>query len=227
MADNDNRTLTVDVVSDVMCPWCFIGKRRLEAAIAARPDITFDIRWRPFQLDATIPEEGMDRQTYLSKKFGGPARAAEIYENIRFAGETEGLDFAFDRIEKSPNTLNAHRLIRWSASAGVQNEVVEDLFTAFFMDGEDIGDIGTLVEIGARHGLDPELLHNLFGEGADGDLIEREIALAHKMGVEGVPCFILNDRFIVMGAQSPDTLVQAFEHAMAEGVAAETEVSPG
>lgn len=225
MADNDNRVLTVDVVSDVMCPWCFIGKRRLEAAIGERPEIAFDIRWRPFQLDATIPEDGMDRQTYLSKKFGGPARAAEIYENIRFAGETAGIEFAFDRIGKSPNTLNAHRLIRWSAAADVQNAIVEDLFTAFFLEGEDIGDIDTLVEIGARHGLDPELLRNLFEEGADRDLIEREIALAHKMGVEGVPCFILNDRFIVMGAQSSDVLAQAFDHAVAEGAAPETEVS--
>ncbi|MCG8447599.1 MAG: DsbA family oxidoreductase [Hyphomicrobiales bacterium] len=225
MVDDDNRVLTVDVVSDVMCPWCFIGKRRLEVAVAERPDIAFDVRWRPFQLDATIPEEGMDRQTYLSKKFGGPARAAEIYENIRFAGEADGLDFAFDRIEKSPNTLNAHRLIRWASSAGAQDGIVEDLFTAFFLDGEDIGDIDTLIGIGARHGLDPELVRNLFGEGADGDLIEREIALAHKMGVEGVPCFILNDRFIVMGAQSSDVLVQAFDHALAESAAPETEVS--
>lgn len=213
-AEGAQQTITIDVISDVMCPWCFIGKRRLEEAMERRPDIDFQIRWRPFQLDATIPEDGMDRQTYLSNKFGGPIRAAEIYDNIKNAGEAQGIPFAFDRIEKSPNTLNAHKLLRWADTAGVQNPIAEDLFAAFFLEGEDIGDLDTLIAIGERHGMDPEILRDLYEEERDTELVEKEIALAHKMGVEGVPCFVLDNKFVVMGAQSPDTLVQAIDHTL-------------
>ncbi|HUE44730.1 MAG TPA: DsbA family oxidoreductase, partial [Aestuariivirgaceae bacterium] len=114
--------VTIDVVSDVMCPWCYIGKRRLEAAVAALPEVALDVQWRPFQLDATIPPEGMDRRMYLERKFGGAEAAERVYAPVRAAGEAEAIPFAFDRIRRSPNTINAHRLIRWAGQAGLQEE---------------------------------------------------------------------------------------------------------
>ncbi|MGD9869365.1 MAG: DsbA family oxidoreductase, partial [Hyphomicrobiales bacterium] len=137
--------LDIDVVSDVMCPWCYIGKRRLEHALALVPEIQADVRWRPFQLDPTIPAEGMNRQDYLDRKFG-PGGAGKIYKQIELAGEAEGIPFRFDRIARSPNTLDCHRLIRWAAHDGFQDAVVDRLFELFFLEGADIGDRAVLVE---------------------------------------------------------------------------------
>ena len=154
--------LTVDVISDVMCPWCYIGKRRLDRAQVLAPDVEPLIRWRPFQLDATIPTEGMDRQEYLDNKFGRD-HATEMYAQIQETGEAEGISFAFDAITKSPNTINAHRLIRWAEVGDQQDTVVERLFDLFFCEGEDIGETSVLLDA-AREGL----LVELASIGADG-----------------------------------------------------------
>lgn len=208
-------SLQIDVISDVMCPWCFIGKRRLERAFALMPDIDPDVRWRPFQLDATIPPEGMSRQDYLDRKFGRE-RAREVYGRIAAAGEAEGIAFAFDRIQVSPNTLNAHRLIRWSAGAGRQDAVVERLFQLYFLEGEDVGRTDVLVQAAEDAGIEGADVRALLETDADKDLVEQEIAVAHQMGVTGVPAFLFGRRYIVMGAQAPELLAQAAVQALQE-----------
>ena len=202
------REVSVDVVSDVMCPWCYIGKRHLEAAQAqlAEDDIGITVRWRPYQLDPTIPPEGRDRQEYLTQKFGSAERAASLYRSIQNAGANVGLDFQFDRIAKSPNTIDAHRIIRWSASAGVQGVLVEKLFEAFFLKGHDLTDRTTLVELASDSGMEGSIVADLLASDRDRDEVEQEIAQARALGVTGVPCFIVDGRQAVMGAQPPETL---------------------
>lgn len=213
------QSITIDVVSDVMCPWCYIGKRRLEKAMTLVSDLAVDVRWRPFQLDPTLPPEGKDRQTYLNEKFGGAERAAGIYENIRQAGETEDLDFHFERIERSPNTLDSHRLIRWAASAGCQDAVVERLFQAYFVDGADLTDRETLLAIAAECGMEREVVANLLAGDTDLDRTRSEIAQAQQIGVTGVPCFIIDNRYAVMGAETATTLANAMRQAATEKAA--------
>ena len=205
--------LTIDIVSDAVCPWCWIGKRNLDAALAANPDLNVDIRWRPYQLDPTIPAGGLDRKEYMQRKFGD--RVPGISERITEAGREAGIDFVFDAIKISPNTIDAHRLIRWAASAGVQTQVVEDLFRVFFHDGGDIGDHATLLAVGMRAGMDEATLTKLLASDADVDAVEQEIATAQGLGISGVPCFIFGGQFAVSGAQPPSALSAALKKAAA------------
>lgn len=210
------KPLTIDVISDVMCPWCYIGKRRLEQALALEPDLDVEINWRPFQLDATIPADGMSRKEYLANKFGGDEGARQVYSQIEEAGEVEGLPFAFDLIEKSPNTLNAHRLIRWSLTTGHQGALVEILFKLFFVDGADIGDKKVLANAAQEVGMDHDVVERLLEGDNDIKEVKDEIAHAQQIGVTGVPCFIIDQKYAIMGAQQPETLVQALQQALAE-----------
>ena len=212
----DPAPLSIDVVSDIMCPWCFIGKRRLEKALDDIPAIPVTLAWHPFQLDATIPPEGKDRRQYLEEKFGGPEGARGVYDRIRAVGEGEGIDFAFEMIERSPNTLDAHRLIRWAGIEGMQDAVVERLFRMYFLEGADLTDGERLVEAGADAGMDPQVLRRLLAGEADRAAVEAEIAAAHRIGVTGVPCFIIDGRYAVMGAQPPEVLAEAISRAYAE-----------
>ena len=213
----DKQPLQLDVVSDVMCPWCYIGKRRLETAIA-RTDLTLDIRWRPFQLDPTLPSGGKDRKIYLAEKFGSIDRAHELYENIRQAGDAENIAFAFNRIEVSPNTLDAHRLIRWAGGvdAATQDHVVEALFKAYFLDGKHIGDHETLVGIAEKAGMDADLVAELLPSEADRELVTSEIAQAQAMGVTGVPTFIVANKYTLVGAQPAEQLVEVLRTVAAK-----------
>ena len=208
-----HRTVQIDVVSDAVCPWCYIGKRNLEAALAGLPDVVPTIHWRPYQLDPTIPAGGLDRHDYMARKFGED-RLAGIHARLTEAGKAAGLDFAFDRIRRSPNTLDAHRLIRWAWSAGKQDAVVEALFRAFFIDGEDIGDREVLTARAAGAGMDPEIVTRLLDEGADADAVRGEIEKARSLGVTGVPFFILEGRIGVSGAQPPEVLARAISKAL-------------
>jgi predicted DsbA family dithiol-disulfide isomerase len=207
-----NEVLTIDVVSDVVCPWCYLGEKRLEAALAEESGPVV-VRWRPYQLDPTIPQGGVDRGEYMAKKFGKSGRLQSIHDNLARLGAEVGVPFAFDRIERSPNTLDAHRLIRWSASAGVQERVVDRLFKAYFVEGRDIGDRTVLIEIAADCGLDAELVERFLAEDADADLVRQEIEQAQAMGVSGVPFFIFAGRIGVPGAQEPSVLRQAMTQA--------------
>ncbi|MEM6664795.1 MAG: DsbA family oxidoreductase [Pseudomonadota bacterium] len=209
----DVRPLPIDVVSDVMCPWCYIGKRRLEGALALLDKPWLDIRWRPYQLDPTLPAEGKDRTLYLNEKFGGAEKAATIYGQIEAAGADVGLDFRFADIKVSPNTLDAHRLIRWSSTTDEHDAVVEALFHAYFMEGRNIGETTELVRIAEDAGMDGALVGRLLAGDADRDLVQTEIATAQEMGIQGVPCFILGNRFAVSGAQSPEVLANAIIQA--------------
>jgi predicted DsbA family dithiol-disulfide isomerase len=200
--------LTIDIVSDVVCPWCYLGEKRLEEALAKEPG-PVAVRWRPYQLDPTIPKGGLDRGEYMAKKFGKSGRLQSIHDNLSRLGAELGVPFAFDKIERSPNTLDAHRLIRWSASAGVQEQVVDRLFKAFFVEGRDIGDRAVLTEIAAECGLDAGLIEKLLAEGADAELVRQEIEQAQAMGVSGVPFFIFAGRIGVPGAREPSAVGDA------------------
>ena len=205
-------TLTIDVVSDVVCPWCYLGEKRLERALAAET-APVEVRWRPFQLDPTIPPGGLDRAAYMERKFGKSGRLQAAHDRLTQLGAEVGIPFAFDRIKRAPNTLDAHRLVRWAASAGKQAEVVDRLFRAYFTEGQDIGDPAVLTVIARECGLDPDVVATLLGRDDDKDAVRREIGEAQAIGVSGVPFFIFAGRLAVSGAQD----VEVLRDAMAQG----------
>ena len=209
----DGEALTIDVVSDVVCPWCCLGKRRLARALADEAGDEIPIRWRPYQLDPTIPPGGLDRKAYMRNKFGDSGRLEEVHERLRALGAEEGIAFAFDKIERAPNTLDAHRLIRWASANGAQEAIVEKLFSLYFEQGRDIGDRKLLVETARQAGMDGELVEKLLADGSDESEIRQEIAQAQSLGVTGVPFFIFASRFGVPGAQSAEVLSTAIERA--------------
>jgi predicted DsbA family dithiol-disulfide isomerase len=209
-------TLNLDVVSDVVCPWCYIGKRRLERAAELVPAVDLKIRYRPFQLDAAIPREGLERKAYMEAKLGGPAAVAVAHERIAEIGEELGIPFDFEAISVAPNTLDAHRLIRWAGEAGIEADVVERLFHAYFVAGEDIGDAEVLADIGAAAGLDRDEVARWLATDADRDDVTAEVAEAQRIGVTGVPCTIVEGRYAVMGAQEPAALARAFSEIAEE-----------
>ena len=213
--------LTVDIVSDVVCPWCYIGKRRLETALAQvramAPDLQINVRWHPFQLNPDLPREGADRRTYLEAKFGGPVRAKEVYARVATAGATVGIPFAFEAIERQPNTLDAHRLIAWAQSRqeGDADALVDRLFRAYFVDGRFIGDRDELVTLAAAAGFDADDARLfLASEELAADVAGAD-QRARELGVSGVPFFIFNGKTAVSGAQTPDTLLAAIAQARA------------
>ena len=210
--NQESEPLTIDIVSDVVCPWCYLGEKRLDAALAEAPQ-PVAVRWRPYQLDPTIPDGGLDRAEYMGKKFGASGRLKTVHDNLTRLGAEIGLPFAFDKIKRAPNTLDAHRLIRWANSAGVQRKVVDRLFKTYFVEGRDIGDRGVLIDIAQECGLDARLVEKLLAEGADADLVREEIAQAQAIGVSGVPFFIFAGRLGVPGAQEPSVLVRAMAQA--------------
>ncbi|TPK60541.1 DsbA family protein [Mesorhizobium sp. B2-4-19] len=214
---SEANAITVDVVSDVVCPWCFIGQKRLDKAVAAAGDVDVRIRWRPFQLDPTIPPQGKDRREYMRAKFGSDERIREIHARIEPLGEAEGISFAFDAIKVAPNTLDAHRLIRWAGAAGeaVQNRLVRRLFQLNFEEGVNIGDHAVLVEAAREAGMDASVVATLLPTDADVEAVRTEIATASRMGISGVPCFLLEGKYAVMGAQDVDTLADAIRQVAA------------
>lgn len=208
------RKLIIDVVSDVICPWCFLGKRRLDKALASLPDVEADIGWRPFMLDPTIPIEGLDRRTYLENKFG-EERLATLHDPLVAAGREDGVPYQFDKITRTPNTLNAHRLQRWSHVEGKQHDMAERLFMAYWNQGRDVGDVTTLATIAGEAGMDAEAIAARLSTDEDADKVGQEIGIAQKMGITGVPCFVLAQKFGVMGAQAPAQLADAINRAAA------------
>ncbi len=209
--------ITVDIVSDAICPWCFIGKRRFERALADAPaGLEVAIAWRPFQLNPDMPPEGADRQSYLAAKFGGEARAEKIYQNVTDVGRGAGIAFNFGGIPRTPNTINAHRLIAHAGAAGKQDAVVERLFQAYFTEGKDIGDTATLARIAAAAGMDEAETRAYLDSDADVERIENEDAMARRMGIQGVPCFIFNGKYAVSGAQEPAVFKEVFATLMRE-----------
>lgn len=212
------RKLTVDVVSDVVCPWCFIGKRRLESALAMAPDLDIDLRWRPFQLDSTIPPGGISRAEYVERKFGAD-RAAGIYDRVRTVGAEAGIPFAFEKITRSPNTLDAHRLLRWALEAGCQDLLKERLLQLYFVEGADVGDLDVLANAAGECGMNRDEVRKRLESDEDVDSVRAEIDRIHKLGVNGVPFFIFAGRYGMSGAQPAEALVEAMRKAAEEGSA--------
>lgn len=208
---SQDKSITVDVVSDVVCPWCFIGQKRLDKAVAAVGDVDVHVRWRPFQLDGTIPPQGMDRRQYMLAKFGSEQRIREIHARIEPLGAAEGISFAFDAIKVAPNTLDAHRVIRWAGAAGedIQNRLARRLFQLNFEEGANIGDHAVLIEAAREAGMDASVVETLLPTDADVEAVRTEIATASRMGITGVPCFLLEGKYAVMGAQEADALADA------------------
>lgn len=218
--------MRLDIYSDTVCPWCFVGKRRLERALAMRSPEALTIQWRAFQLNPGMPPEGMTRREYLEVKFGGPERASRIYDAVRVAGEGEGIAFAFERIDRTPNTFDSHRLLRLGLSHGRQAEVLEELFQAYFLRGADIGSRRVLVDCAERAGIDPAETEGFLASGAEAEATLAEDRLARRQGINGVPCFIFNGRFALSGAQPPEALAQLLDladvdDAMQAGAAAQ------
>ena len=208
--------LDIDLVADMVCPWCFIGWRRLQAAAALRPEVDVHVTWRPYQLDPTLPEGGVDRAAYLAKKFPDAARRREVSRMLVDLAAEDGITLNFDRIEKSPNTLAAHRLVRWAQAEGRQAEVLEGLFAAYFTDGKDIGDPEVLADIGAAAGMDRLRILDRLARGEDLAVVGQEHQIARDAGVTGVPFMIFAQKFSVIGAEAPAKLVRAIDHALAE-----------
>jgi predicted DsbA family dithiol-disulfide isomerase len=207
--------MQIDVISDTVCPWCFIGKRRLARALELRPEIEFDVYWRPYRLDPTVPRGGVDRRTYMKNKFGEGPNVQAMGEALAAEGAKEGIAFAFDKIERRPDTLDSHRLIRWAGAAGLQDSAVERLFTAYFLEGRDIGDAGVLEFLAADIGMDSLQVADLLAGDTDLAAVEREAKLANEMGITGVPTFIFANRFAISGAREPELLVRVIDKALA------------
>jgi len=211
--------LTVDIVSDVVCPWCYIGKRKLETALAelrrAEPGLDVRIRWHPFQLNPDLPADGIPRREYLERKFSGRGRADEIYTRVREVGAQMGIDFAFDRISQQPNTLDAHRLIAWAQQRGDADALVERLFRDYFIEGRFVGDDQVLVAAAVASGLPEDEAATLLASDTLRAEVEAENREAQEAGITGVPFFIFDGRTAVSGAHDPPTLLEAIAVARA------------
>lgn len=205
---------TIDVVSDVICPWCFLGKRRLDAALAAL-DMDVFIRWRPYMLDPTIPPEGLDRHTYLLNKFGAE-KVKTIHDPLIEAGKELDVPYHFDLITRTPNTLDAHRLIRWAHTVDRQNEMVERLFMAYWSEGKDVGDRDVLAHCAGEAGINAQQIRELLDTEQDVAETKAEIQHATNIGVTGVPTFILAQSYALVGAQSPAVLIDAISRVAKE-----------
>lgn len=210
--------MVIDIFSDPICPWCYIGKKRLREAIAMRPNLPVIIRWRAFQLNPDMPAEGMDRQTYLNVKFGGADRAGQIYDRIRSVGRTVGIDFRFDLVKRTPNTIPAHRLIRFAQREDMEiaDKLTDRLFEAYFLNGEQIGETESLIALGVEAGLDEAALKAYFATDEDIDEITAEDSQARRLGIGGVPCFIIDGKYALSGAQEPESFLPLFDMAANE-----------
>jgi predicted DsbA family dithiol-disulfide isomerase len=219
----------LDIISDPICPWCYIGKAQLDRAIAETGLNPFDIHWRIFQLNPDMPPEGMDRREYLETKFGGPDRAREIYGRIAEAAQGAGLDVALDKIGRTPNTMDAHRVIRWARTTGAQQALVDDLFTRYFENGEDISNHGVLLDAAEAAGMEREIVARLLEGDADRDALAEEDRTAREMGVTGVPTFIVGGRYVLTGAQDAGTwtkVIRELVEAAEERTRAASDATP-
>ena len=207
-----DQTLTIDIYSDVVCPWCYIGKRRLEKALALI-DGEVHATWRPFQLNPTMPKEGMDRTTYLEAKFGGLDAFRQMEEHVLAAGAEERIAFAFQKIARTPNTFLAHRLIWYAGRQGCQDAMVDLLFRGYFEEGADVGSPSVLVQLAEHAGVSAER----FLGGDEGVIeVKAEEEAGHRLGIRGVPYFVLNGSYALSGAQPPDRFVAALKKIEAD-----------
>ena len=207
--------MTIDIVSDVVCPWCYVGKKHLDAALALRPDLKVEVRYRPFQLDPTIPAGGLDRTDYMVKKFGSLERIHDAHKRLEDMGAKSGIHFAFNDIKRAVNTLDAHRLIRWAYAVGTQAAVKERLMSLYFEHGADISDRAVLLDVAEQNGMERDIIAKLLDDGADIAEVQAEIRQAQELGINGVPFFILAGKYGLSGAQPVEALVAALDKAAA------------
>jgi predicted DsbA family dithiol-disulfide isomerase len=205
--------LTIDVVSDVICPWCFLGKRRLDKALMELPAVDAAITWRPFYLDPTIPEDGMDRRTYLANKFG-EARLSALHDPLIEAGKKDGVPYRFEKITRTPNTRKAHPLLQFAAGSAQQHELAGRLFMAYWNEGRDIGSDAELIAIAKEGTLEEEDVRSALADVSRAAAVDREVQQAQRMGITGVPTFIIGRRLALVGAQPPSVIADAIAQAM-------------
>ena len=203
--------MQLDILSDPICPWCYIGKKRLEVALVQRPSHPFEVQWHPFQLNPDMPKEGMDRRQYLETKFGGKKGAISVYSDIARHAEEAGLEIDFGAIKTTPNTLDAHRIIHWAGIEGKQYDMVDALFNAYFSQGRDIGDKEVLADLADSLGMDAATTLKLLKSDVDLDGIVKRDADAREMGVKSVPTFIVGGQHAVPGAQPADLWVKVID----------------
>ena len=196
--------IKLDIMSDPICPWCYIGKTQLDWALASHPDHPFTVEWHPFQLNPDMPAEGMDRRAYLEGKFGGKTKAVQVYGNIERQARTLGLSIDFAAMKRTPNTINAHRLIHWAGLEQKQQGLVDALFDAYFCKGVDIGESNNLCDIAEKAGLERDVIAHLLDSDTDCQMIRERDAHSRKMGVNAVPTFIVANQHAVPGAQTPE-----------------------
>ena len=208
--------MRIDVVFDTVCPWCFIGKHRLERALGLRPEVRAEIRWRPFLLNPEMPSDGLDWQLHLERKFGSAYRIQRIHGAIAAAGEAEGIAFDFNAIMRIPNSVDSHRLIQWAADTGRQAALVEAIYGAYFVRGQDIGDRAVLRSLAVACGLPGDEAQRFLDSNQGSAEVEGENARVHRLGVGGIPCYIFDGRYAVAGAQEPDMLARLIDIARGE-----------
>ena len=217
MPDPSTDRLTIDIISDVVCPWCYIGKRRLDAALAElavrAPAVRPFVSWHPFQLNPDLPRAGIDRRAYVEGKFGSPERAREVYERVREVGVEVGIPFAFEAITRQPNTRDAHRLVSWAQAQGDADALVERLFRAYFLEGRFVGEHEVLAAIAGEAGLDAAAARAYLATDQGDDAIVAMDRRVRELGVGGVPFFIFDGRIAVSGAQEPQALLDAIAEA--------------
>ena len=213
---SDRRPIRIDVVSDVVCPWCFIGKRRLEKALALASDVPVEVHYRPYYLNEWIPAEGMSREEYLTTKFGSPDRYKDIARRVQAAAAAEGLVYAVEKMSRQPNTRDPHRLIRWAEGIGKAPEMKQRLMDLYFTEGAALSNEAVLVQAAADVGLDPEDVRAALDSDKDIAEIEQEVNAAKEAGIQGVPCFILDGKYAISGAQEPEALAQAIQQISAQ-----------
>ncbi|MFT6605539.1 MAG: putative DsbA family dithiol-disulfide isomerase [Halocynthiibacter sp.] len=206
----------LDIISDPICPWCYIGKAQLDRALSAHPDHPFEIEWHPFQLNPDMPEGGMDRVEYLEHKFGGKDGAVKAYAPVLEAAEAAGLNIDFGAIKRTPNTINAHRLIHWAGIEGRQTAAVSALFKAYFVEGRDIGDLDTLADIADSVGMDAALARRLLSTDEDIEEIRARDVHTRERGITGVPTFVVAQKHAVPGAQPASLWGQVIEELVAQ-----------
>ena len=206
--------MQIDFIADVVCPWCYLGWRRLHKALAMRPDIQAQVVWRPYQLNPQLPEEGVDREAYYNARFPDRERRAAVTQVLNDSAAEDGIHWNLGSAPVMPNTNAAHRLIRWAQTAGCQDAVLEGVLAAYFTDGKDIGDPVVLADIAGAAGMDRLIVLKLLSEGADKDTITREHQMAHEAGVSGVPFMIFDGKIAVSGAEPPERLVKALDKAV-------------
>jgi predicted DsbA family dithiol-disulfide isomerase len=211
----DSAPLPIDVFSDVVCPWCFIGKRRLEKALALAPDIPVVVNWRPYFLNPWVPREGMSREDYLTTKFGSVERYKSIAQRVAAAAASEGLTYALDKIARQPNTLDCHRLIRWAGEVGKAAQMKQRLMDLYFTEGADLSDREVLGQAAVGCGMDGACVRDLLASDRDIQEVTTEADTAKNAGIDGVPCFIFGGAFAVSGAQEPHYLADAIRRAAA------------